>query len=336
MADGVREVGSALVPVGDGRAAVAVPGFRPGVAEAARGYASASRAASTRKKYEAGWRDFAAWCAAEGQEALPGHPAVVAAFLAAEAARGLSPSAAQVKLSAIGWVHRRAGRQNPLRADEGALVAEVMAGVRRSHGRAPARKAAADADVCRDVLHHIRGDGLREVRDRALIAFGMASCMRRSEIVALDRSDVVRAPGGLRVMVRRSKGDQEGRGVEIAVPEGRRLRPAALLEAWIAAAGVENGPLFRRLSNDGRRATAAPMSDRAVARVVQARAAAAGLDPQLFAGHSLRAGFLTSAARAKASIFQMQQQSRHRSVQVLAGYVRSARLFEDHAGEEFL
>ena len=108
------------------------------------------------------------------------------------------------------------------------------------------------------------------------------------------------------------------------------------LEAWLARAGIAEGFVFRRISNDGRRVTAEPMSDRAVARVVQDRVAAAGLDPERFAGHSLRAGFLTAAARAGASIFQMQQQSRHRSVQVLSGYVRSARLFEEHAGRDFL
>ncbi len=78
------------------------------------------------------------------------------------------------------------------------------------------------------------------------------------------------------------------------------------------------------------------MSDRAVARVVQSRVAAAGYDPELFAGHSLRAGFLTSAARAGASVFKMQEQSRHKSIQVLSTYVRDAHIFHDYAGRDFL
>jgi len=32
----------------------------------------------------------------------------------------------------------------------------------------------------------------------------------------------------------------------------------------------------------------------------------------------------------------MQEVSRHKSVQVLSGYVRSAELFDDHAGTDFL
>ncbi len=188
------------------------------------------------------------------------------------------------------------------------------------------------------MLHHIREQSLHEVRDRALLAFGMASCMRWSELVALRFAEIRRVPEGMRVTIARSKGDQEGNGAEIAVPEGRRLKPVQHLEDWLARARVADGWLFRRISNNGEKVTDDPMSDRAVARVVQRRVAAAGLDPAQFGGHSLRAGFLMAAARARsgASVFQMQAQSRHKSVQVLSGYVRSEKLFEDHAGKGFL
>lgn len=62
----------------------------------------------------------------------------------------------------------------------------------------------------------------------------------------------------------------------------------------------------------------------------------AGLDPALFAGHSLRAGFLTSAAVAGASVFKIVEVSRHRSMETVRGYVRDAELFRDHAGSTFL
>src|SRR3954454_10597333 len=69
------------------------------------------------------------------------------------------------------------------------------------------------------------------------------------------------------------------------------------------------------------------MSDRAVARLVRRRAAAAGYAKAAFAGHSLRSGFLTAAARAGASVPKMREVSRHKSMQVLADYVRDAELF---------
>ncbi|MHB0734250.1 MAG: integrase [Azospirillum brasilense] len=302
----------------------------------ARRYAAASKAESTRDKYERAWSDFRAWCHARGHEPLPAHPVVVAAYLSFEADRGMSPSAIQVKLAAVAWVHKRAGRQPPQRTEQGVAISDVMSGIRRSHGKPPNRKAAADGDIMRDVIQAIQGDGLREVRDRALLAFGMASAMRRSELVALDMADIARGLRGLRVTIRRSKTDQEGKGVTIAVPEGRRLRPVARLQEWIERAGIADGPLFRRLSNAGDQVLSEPMSDRSVARVVQARVVAVGLDPKDFAGHSLRAGFLTSAARAGASIFKMREVSRHKTVQVLADYVRDAKIFDDHAGEGFI
>jgi hypothetical protein len=67
---------------------------------------------------------------------------------------------------------------------------------------------------------------------------------------------------------------------------------------------------------------------------VKACAKRAGLDPKSFSGHSLRSGFLTSAARRGASVFKMMDVSRHRST--LRGYVQDAELFRDHAGSGLL
>ena len=238
-------------------------------------------------------------------------------------------------MAAIGHAHRQGGEALPHKVRGGTVILDVLAGARRRWGRPPDRKAAADGDVIWSMLHAINGDTLKAVRDRALLSFGMVSCMRRSEITALDVSDIVRAPEGLRVTIRRSKGDQEGAGAAIAIPAGRRLKPVQHLETWLERAAVTEGPLFRRLSQCGTRVLADRMSDRSVAEIVKARAKAAGLDPAVFAGHSLRAGFLTSAARAGATIWKMQEQSRHKSLNVLSGYVRSAKLFEDHAGKDF-
>jgi len=95
-------------------------------------------------------------------------------------------------------------------------------------------KYAADRYVIRAVLRAINGDTLANLRDRALLAFGMASALRRAELVALTVADLERGLDGMRVRVVRSKTGQEGRGVVTAVPDGRRLNPVAHLEAWLA------------------------------------------------------------------------------------------------------
>ena len=91
------------------------------------------------------------------------------------------------------------------------------------------------------------------------------------------------------------------------------------------------GSLFTRFA-----ATGLPMSDRAIARIVQNYAALAGLDPAVLGAHSLRAGFLPKAARTGASLLKMQEVSRQKKLEVLLGYIRSAELFMDHAGGGFL
>ena len=319
-----------LVPI---RPEKRLPSFAPAEMDSARRYRDASRAESTRAKYDADWAAFGRWCAERGHSALPAHPGAVAVYLSALADRHLAPSTVGRILAAIGHHHRLAGLVAPHKAEGGTVVADVLAGIRRSHRTPPTRKSAADSYVVHAVLRAIDGDALADVRDRALVSFGMASALRRSELVALTVADLERASDGLRVRIVRSKTDQEGRGVVIAVPDGRRLNPVGHLDAWLARAGISEGPVFRSLVN-GRIGSA--LTGQSVSLIVKRRAAAAGYAAAEFAAHSLRAGFLTSAAAASASIWKMREVSRHKSVQVLSDYVRNSDLLKNHAGKDFL
>ncbi|MFC3216521.1 MULTISPECIES: site-specific integrase [Sphingomonadaceae] len=325
----------------------ALPDILRAEVERAATYAKASRSAATQRAYAADWKIFTAWCDVRGLESLPATPAAVATFLASEADRGIKANTIGRRLAAIGYHHRQAGIDPPQERSGAGAMFEVLAGIRNSLGTRKERKAPADADALSMMLATIEGDDLRALRDRAVLAIGMAAALRRSELVALWIDDVALPAEGLRVLIGRSKTDQTGEGAVIAIPEGRRIRPKALLLAWINAAieaarelnnpliTFDEGPLFRRLTRGGA-LTADPMSDRAVARLVQRCAADAGFDPVDYAGHSLRSGFLTEAARQGASIFKMRDVSRHKSVQVLSDYVRDFEMFRDHAGEKFL
>ncbi|WP_245842221.1 site-specific integrase [Sphingomonas adhaesiva] len=238
-------------------------------------------------------------------------------------------------MAAIGHYHRAENLVAPTAQPCAGRLRETMAGVRNSRGGKKTRKRAADAGILEAMLAAFPGDGLRALRDRAVLATGMAAALRRSEQVALTVDDIELVPEGLRVIIGRSKTDQGQEGAEVAVLEGSRLRPKAHLLAWMAAAGHDSGPLFRRLTRSDE-LTDDGMSDRAVARLVQAAARKAGLDERQFAGHSLRAGFLTESAARGATIFKMQEVSRHKTVQILSEYVRSAERFKDHAGTGFL
>ena len=121
----------------------------------------------------------------------------------------------------------------------------------------------------------------------------------------------------------------------LPIPRGMVACPVAALKAWLEAAAISTGPVFRPIAKGGR-IQATRLTDRSVADIVKGHARRAGLDPKLFAGHSLRSGFLTSAAAHGASIFKMADQSRHKSMDTLRGYVRDAEIFKRHAGEGLL
>ena len=114
-----------------------------------------------------------------------------------------------------------------------------------------------------------------------------------------------------------------------------RTPVAKALREWLDAAGIKAGPIFGPINKAGTVAAERP-TDRSVANIVKAYAERAGFDASLFSGHSLRSGFLTSAAAKGASIFKMMDVSRHKSVDTLRGYVRDAELFKDHAGAGLL
>lgn len=300
--------------------------------DAARGFLRAEKADATRRAYAGDWRTFTAWCAERAALPLPAAGETVAAFLAWSATSGAKPSTIGRRLAAIRYAHTTAGHESPSTVEG---VRATLRGIRRTVGAAPAQKAPATVETVTAMLAAIPATTLRGKRDRALLALGFGGAFRRSELVALTVEDLTEAPEGLRIRIARSKTDQEGAGQEIAIPAGSRIRPVEAVKEWLAAAGIATGPIFRRVSKADR-VLDGGLTAEAVALVVKARAKVAGFDPAAFAGHSLRAGFLTSGAERGASIFKLMEVSRHRSVDTLRGYVRRAELFKDHAGAAFL
>jgi site-specific recombinase XerD len=297
-------------------------------------FATASRASSTWRAYESDWRIFIAWCQVMDLSALPAAPATVAMFLAAEAKHGTAPSTLNRRLSAIRLMHLGARVVSPHNAIE---IQEVMRGIRRLSTRGVVKKEAA---VDEQIKRMVNTSDLRTYqgqRDRALLLLGFAGALRRSELVALDVADLKLTDEGFIVTVTKSKTDQEGEGQKIAIPRvpDSPYCPVQAVLDWMAMAGIEQDALFRRVTK-GNKLTANRLTDQSVARVIKKLAARAGLIASQYAGHSLRSGFLTSAAQQRASIFKMQAQSRHKSLDVLSGYVRAQELFQDHAGEGLL
>lgn len=331
-----------------------VPDDRTGavsVADALR----TSLAENTRRAYRNGWRRFAAYCEERRLEPMAAAPDDVAEFLVAMAsvpalpgvgerhAGPLAASTIKICLAAINRRYREAGLDSP--ADD-ETVRSVLRGLRRQAGEAPRRVKALRENEIRAILSHCdefaAGAERRAlgIRDAAVVAVGFAGALRRSEICGLRVEDIEflggsDEPGGMFLLIRRSKTDQLGAGQRVAVPEGSSIRPVERMRRWLSEAGIADGPAFQSLWRGGRRRGKA-LHPTDVARIVKRRVEAIGLDPADYSGHSLRAGFVTSAAAHGAALDRIMDVTRHRNAGMVLRYIRHADAFRNHPGAAFL
>jgi integrase len=293
----------------------------------ARDYAEASVSANTRRAYATDWRDFAAFCDAHALVAMPATPQTIAAYATSLADRA-KISTIRRRLATVSVLHQRAGHDSPCGHR---IVRDVVRGIARELGVAPTRKDAVTLEGLRALLLAIAGDDVAAMRDRAIILLGFAAALRRSEIAALRVEDLRWSKHGLLVRIARSKTDQLGEGVELAVPfvPTESMCAVRAVKRYVLAAGITSGPLFRSLSPN-RRMSDGAIDGRDVARLVKKLALRARLGGD-FSGHSLRAGFATSAAAARVSLDAIARTTRHKSLAVLLTYVRPAQAFDDVA-----
>ena len=232
--------------------------------------ARAEKAASTRKAYGTDFRIFRTWCEERGVCALPAAPETVAAYLAAQASTSKASTLGR-RVAAIRYAHKLAGLDLPTHAEG---VKATMRGIRRTYGSARVRKAPA---VAGKVLGMVATapDKLAGLRDRALLLIGFGGALRRSELVALDVTDIAKTETGLLVTIRGSKTDQERAGATIAIAKGDVACPARALREWLDAAGIEQGAIFRPIDKAGT-VRASRLTCRSVANIVKSYAARAG------------------------------------------------------------
>ena len=298
-------------------------------------YATRAKATNTVRAYRADLAAFTDWCQVRGRSAIPATPETVAHYITEQAGR-LRPSSIARHVAAISVAHQMAGiprEQSPTRT---ALVRSVLEGVRRTHGTEPDRHAPAGIGEVRRMVSRITPDTLTGARDRALLLVGFALAARRSELVALIVDDLELRPEGYVVRIRRSKTDQTGAGTVRALPRGtdHDTCPVLALEHWLALSGITAGPIFRRVDRWGRIGDRA-LSPATVALVVKHASELAGLDPDRFAGHSLRAGFCTTAAARGASDRAISRQTGHSpNSRIIRDYIRHGTIFTDNAATD--
>lgn len=294
--------------------------------EQVRTYVRDSVSENTLRAYKTDLEHFAAWGGS-----IPCEPETVAAYLA-EHADTLAVSTLKRRIAAISVAHEARGHTSPTSAK---IVKAAMRGIQRTYGSAQRQaKPLLVEDLMR--IMALLGDSPKDKRDKALLLIGFAGGFRRSELVAINCTDIELVRQGMMINVRRSKTDQTGEGRTIGIPFARgRHCPVRTFETWRDMVRISEGPLFRPVTRHGRIGVAR-LSGEAVSVIVKERIATIGHDPESYSGHSLRAGLATSAAMAGLSTLAIRQQTGHRSDATLARYVRRGELFTNNVAGALL
>lgn len=272
---------------------------------------------STRHNYKMWWDAFVAWGKAENKVlSLPTSAADLTAYVQFRSGDLTVSSLSQLKSAIIG-VNDLLGHDVKLKGTE---WPDAWAQIRRDKGTRQTPKAPLMGDELLKIIPQ-----MESLRDRAVLLVGFALASRRSELVALDVDDLEFSKDGLRVVIRKSKTDQEGKGTVKRIPRTHGdVCPVAALEAYMSAKKIAEGPVFR--SEYGLR-----LGADVVAKIVKKAAKLAGKDPRVHSGHSLRRGFVTTAFERGAPAESIRDRTGHASMDMLLKYREAAAIFNSPA-----
>lgn len=273
---------------------------------------------ATRRGYTHDWKQFTRWCLDQGRRPLPSSTETVALYLTyVIRQRGLKIASAVRYTAAINYHHRNADLALPATRE----IFTLLKGAQRELRQEPTQKAPLTVDRLRQICLNLRALDIATIRDRALLLFGFASALRRSNIVRLNVADVKFCDEGLLVQVAREKNNQDGPPRVLGIPCGTaETCPVTALRRWITARGDWEGALFTVVS--ATRALKIRMSPERVALIVKAEVQKLGLDPCHFGAHSMRAGFATTALDLGLGEIRVAAHTGHRSLSSLRRYYR--------------
>lgn len=290
---------------------------------------------STLRVYRIQWSAFSAFCAKYRVAPLPASHETVVDYISDMIKNGKRPATISQALAAITSMHNKTKNYDPTKHS---TVRLAMKNARSPSGMEPHKKNAVTDTVLTEILDRLDRSTLQGKRDAAILLLGFFGAFRRSELVALDKSDIsdITTKDGhtaYKINVRRSDtgNDRYGMTKVIFPTQSKKLNPYAALHQWLTAAQISDGAIFRRVRK-GDRITDERLTGQAVAIIVKRAAAASGLALDV-AGHSLRSGFITSALLNGATERSIMNQTGHKSVTVMRSYEQQINTLADNAAE---
>jgi integrase len=290
----------------------------------AEDYADASSTESTKLAYAKDVERFRDWGGT-----IPCTVEQLCAYLAEHATSHKATTLGRW-LASISVAHQEAGFDSPTRNIQ---VKNTLTGIKRVHQQSVRRVEPIVKEILIQIIDAVP-EGIVGLREKAIFLVGWSGATRRSELSKLRVEDFTPATSGIYLNLGKTKTDQEGTDGRIAIPRARNQKycPVLALQAWLKAANITTGPIFRKISKSGKVGEAA-LSSQAVVNIVKKMIRAVGLDPTNYAGHSLRSGFVTSAVVAGKDNYKIREITRHRTDAMLNIYIRDKNHFENNAAD---
>ena len=278
-----------------------------------------SKSHNTLRAYQADFKDFTDFCKKSGFNSLPTDPKIIALYLTHLSAFSKF-STLKRRLASIKVIHRLKGHYIDTKHP---IIAENLMGIKRKMGVKQISKKPLlinNLKLIIKVIDEKEKNEKKRIRNKSLILLGFSGGFRRSELVNLDYDDLEFVDEGLKIFIKKSKTDQAGIGSIKAIPyfSNKEYCPVIKIKDWIRYSNIAEGKIYN-------------ISDKSVSLTIKKYASLAGLDPNLYGGHSLRSGFATSAAEAGAEERNIMAMTGHKTTQMVRRYIQEANLFKNNA-----
>ena len=278
-----------------------------------------SKANNTVRAYESDFNDFSLFCVKNGFKYLPTEPKILSLYLT-HLSKTSKFSTLKRRIASIKVIHKMKGHY--LDANH-PIIMENLLGIKRVNGAYQKQKKPLlinNLKLIIKVLDEKEKNEKKRIRNKSLILLGFSGGFRRSELVNLDYDDLEFVDEGLKIFIKKSKTDQAGIGSIKAIPyfSNKEYCPVIKIKDWIRYSNITEGKIYN-------------ISDKSVSLTIKKYASLAGLDPNLYGGHSLRSGFATSAAEAGAEERNIMAMTGHKTTQMVRRYIQEANLFKNNA-----
>lgn len=298
-------------------------------------YIRAATRDNTRQSYQSAVRHFEV----DWGGFLPATADSIARYLA-DHAETLAINTLRQRLAALAQWHIDQGFPDPTKAP---VVRKVFRGIQSLHPALEKRAKPLQIEQLEQVMQwldaaitdaqasHDRAAELRHTRNKALLLLGFWRGFRGDELASLQIEHVEVIPSeGMMCYFPQTKGDRTYQGTTFKAPALSRLCPVEAYTAWVAAAQLNAGTVFRAIDRWGHIGDAGMHTDSLVP-LLRTILSDAGIDsPDLYSGHSLRRGFANWATANGWDLKTLMEYVGWKNVQSAMRYVEAADPFGQH------